>query len=231
MPHIATPVAGSSGASTASVSGLSFSFLSAVPTGHTLIGAVNVTENTTQPGVTVTDSKGNTYTVDGEVTSGTTDVTVVFSTLVTTALTTSDTITVTFSDTHTRWAISVEEFDDILSARLDQTATGSGVGTAMTTSATGTTTAANELVFGGFGFTTPSGKTFTPQAGFSNSAIQGTTVGTADRAVCNEWRYINTIGAQTVSATLNVSSTWAAVAATYKVAPTGIQELGLLGVG
>jgi hypothetical protein len=214
MAHIATPLIGSSTTASAAPS---FTFNAAVITGHTLIGSVNVNESTASPTITVTDSKGNTYHVDAQITAGVTDVLAVFSARITTALSTSDTLTISINDgTHNRWSISVEEFDDILTSPLDKTATSTGSGLSMTSTATVATTATNELVFGGFGFTTPVSKTFTAGSGFTNSPIQGTNAGTTDRGVVNEWQYVNSTGTQTATGTLNATTTWAAAVVTYK---------------
>jgi len=214
MAHIGTPLIGNS---TTNATSQTFTFSSAVSTGHTLIGTVNVTELTSSPTFTVTDSKGNTYSVDAQVTSATTDVVAVFSAPITVALTTSDTITVQLSDgNHNRWAISVEDFDDILASPKDKTSTGVATGTSsMSSGTTAATTNTNELVFGGFGFTNGPTQTFTPGAGFTNSTLQ-TTTGTTIRSVCNEWKYINSTGTQTATATLSSNSTWGAVCVTYK---------------
>ncbi len=219
MTHIATPLAGSSVTSGTSAT---FAFSSSVASGHTLIGTINTTEIVATPTITVTDTKSNTYSVNVEIQASATDMTAVFSAPITNALTTSDTLTVAFSDgTHNRWAISVEEFDDILTSPLDKTVTNTGSGTSLTTTATATTTAANELVFGGFGVANSSAKTFTPGSGFSSSPQQTTSAGTTDRGVWNEWKYVTSNGAQTASATLNVSTTWSAIGATYKSSSGG----------
>jgi len=223
MAHVATPLTGIYGSATA-VGSVNFTFSSAVSTGHTLIGAVNTTQASTTPVFTVSDSKGNTYSVDMFAVSSTTDEMAVFSAHITTALTTSDTMTISVNDgTHTRWVVSVEEFDDILTSPLDKTAKSTGTSTSsMTSTATATTTAANELVFGGFGFTNGATRTFVAGAGFTNSPQIYTNVGSSDRVVCNEWQYVNSTGAQTATATLTGgTSTWAAIVATYKSQVTG----------
>jgi len=214
MAHVATPLFGSSVTSSTSAT---FTFSAAVSAGHTLIGAVNTTVVSATPTITVVDSKSNTYTVDAQVDSNSTDLTVVFSANITNALTTSDTLTITFNDgTHNRWAISVEEFDDIMTTPRDKTVINGGIGTSMTSTATATTTAANELVFGGFGVANSSAKTFTVGSGFSSSTYRTTSAGSSDRGVWNEWQYVTSTGAQTAAATVSVSTTWSAVAVTYK---------------
>src|SRR5206468_2315449 len=80
----------------------------AVPIGNTIIVTVAMDPNS--GAVTVTDTKGNIYTKDADVTngSGTSGVrTLVFSAPVTTALTTSDKVTVNFATSTTAKAFSV----------------------------------------------------------------------------------------------------------------------------
>jgi hypothetical protein len=214
MAHIATPLTIVSTTTASSVNG---TFTSSIPTGHTLVGAINTTVTGASPTVTVTDSKGNSYTTAVVVTNGTTDTLAVFSTTVTTALTTSDTMTISFNDgTHIRFAVSVEEFDDVISPGLDKTASTTGASTAFASGTTAATTYANELVIGAFGFSSPSGKVITAGSGFSGSTIQGTAAGSSDRGVYVEWKYVNSIGTQAPTATANASATWAGAAATFR---------------
>jgi hypothetical protein len=125
----------------------------AVPVGNTVIVAVSTTTTLAQA-VSVTDSKSNVYTRDVDITGGTSGVrTLVFSAPVTTALATSDTITVTFPSQATIKAASALSVSGLLSiGRLDVTSNGSG----NTTSGTGSTgnvltSQADELLIGAVG--------------------------------------------------------------------------------
>jgi len=109
-----------------------------------------------------TDTGGNTYAVDADVSngSGTSGVrTVVLSALVTTPLNAGDTITVTFPSVGAS-AVSMNEFSGV--STLDQTASGTGNTVAATTAATAPTNQADELLFGVFGTEAKKTDPFTP---------------------------------------------------------------------
>src|SRR6266478_1395714 len=102
----------------------------------------------------VTDTMGNTYTKDADVTngSGTSGVrTVVFSAPVGTALVSGNTITVTHPSA-TAKAVSVNEFSGLLtSSPTDQSGTATGTATSLSATTSGAITQFQELVIGGFG--------------------------------------------------------------------------------
>src|SRR5262245_5286605 len=100
----------------------------------------------------VTDSAGNTYTVDQQIANGTLLRTAVASCDGALALPSGGTITATFSAAQTVAAMAADEFGDVAtSAATDVSATGTGAVTALATSATATTTAVEELVYGLWG--------------------------------------------------------------------------------
>src|SRR5207249_4975879 len=121
-----------------------------VAVGHGVI--VTVAMDPDSGTVSCADSQGNTYSKDAEVTngSGTTGVrTLVFSTRVTTALSSADSITVTFQNSIVAKAIGASEFYGMVA--LDRTATFIGDSTAPSSGLTALTTQPTELLFGAIG--------------------------------------------------------------------------------
>ncbi|TMA80782.1 MAG: hypothetical protein E6J72_07360, partial [Deltaproteobacteria bacterium] len=102
----------------------------------------------------VTDTKGNTYTKDADVTigSGTSGVrTVVFSAPVGTALVSGNTITVTHPSAAAK-AVSVSEFSGLLtSSPTDQSGTATGTTSPLSATTSGAISQIQELVIGAFG--------------------------------------------------------------------------------
>lgn len=193
---------------------------SALATGRTIIGAV-ATENAVgaPPVLTITDNRGNTYTVDKQEddTGGTTVTVTIFSARVTSALSSGDVITMTIGaadPSRNRWAATVQAFDDIVaSSRVDKTASNAAASSSLSSGTTATTTDPTELVYAAFGMGV---RTFTPGAGFTASAQKATTFGSGDRALNSEWQYVAITGPQTATATLSSSSTYAGAIVTYK---------------
>ena len=110
-----------------------------VAVGDTLI--VTLVMDPSAGAVSCADSKGNSYTVDADVTngSGTSGVrTVVCSATVATALGTNNTITVTHPLARSK-ALSVNEFSGVRAAALDQTAGATGNSTTPASGATALT--------------------------------------------------------------------------------------------
>ena len=172
----------------------------------------------------VTDSRGNTYTVD--VSAGAAGNTTVAITIgrgaVTTALQVGDTITVTISGaTRNRWPLVAEAFDDVLTSAspLDKTQHNDNPGNAgsLVTGSTAATAEARELVVALFGF--GSGRTVTVDTanGWSGGGKVETAAGSADRAVQLVWKYVTVTGVQQGTLTVAPSSTYAGAVATYKL--------------
>jgi hypothetical protein len=202
-----------------------FTFTTAASSGHTLIGSIVVDAPANNLAVlTLTDSRGNTWTVDTSVTSNFSVNVYIIRARLTTAIQVGDTLNVTASLQRTRWLCSIEDFDDVLTSPLDKTATGNGAATsAMATSATAVIASAPQLVFGAFGHAV--GRVVTPGPQFTKGTTIETSSGASDRAVTNEWKWVQSTAAQTATATLSSGSTWGALVATYvsnapNVAPT-----------
>ena len=195
--------------------------IAAVPAGRTIVLAVNAPALNAITSFTATDSKGNAwnqraFAANAMVVNGQGAILVCH---VTTALTTSDTVTVTaVTRSPDRWAVLALQFDDILtSAATDQTATtAGGIGSALTVGPTAATTQADELVVAAFPIT--AAPTVTAGSGFTAQPIVTTSNATAPKSLIVEWRYVTTTGAQTAAATLSASQSWAGMIVTLKKA-------------
>src|SRR5438552_15036733 len=191
-----------------------------VAVGHTLI--VTFVMDPSAGAVSCADSKGNSYTVDADVTngSGTSGVrTVVCSATVATALGTNNTITVTHP-LATSKALSVNEFSGVRAAALDQTAGATGNSTTPASGATALTAQPNELLIGAIGVETKKTESFTAGAGYSalTSSSSGPALGNATDNVTidPEYRIVAATGSYTADGTLGRQRLWAAAIATYR---------------
>src|SRR4029077_2952994 len=129
------------------------SVTAALPVGNTVIVAVS-TRTTTAQTVTLTASKSNVYTRDVDINNVLTQVrTLVFSAPVTTALTTSDTITVTFPSQATIKAASALSVSGLVSVSpLDVTSNSTGsTGSGSASTGSVLTHQADELLIGAIG--------------------------------------------------------------------------------
>lgn len=193
----------------------------AVPIGHTLIiacvwesaaGAVPVISS-------VVDSRSNTYTTtpDASVNAGTTVSCAILRGRITTALQVGDTITITIGSSRARWAVEIDQFDDIIAASpLDKTATNAPASSAnLSSGVTAATAQASELAVAIFGF--GAGRTVTDLGGWSGGAKVESSAGTTDRGLQVTHRYVSTTGTQEGTVIISSASTYAAAIATYKI--------------
>jgi len=191
----------------------------AVSAGHTLIGGIcwEAAAGTVPTISSIVDSRSNTWTTtpDDSVVAATTLAVAVIRARVTTALQVGDTITITISAARSKWAIQIDEFDDVnASSPKDVVAHNApGSSTSLASGTTATTAQAYELLYAVFGLGT--GRTITIPSGWSGGASVETTGGT-DRALQAAWKYQATTGAQSVTLTLNTASTYGGVIAAYK---------------
>ena len=148
---------GTAGSTTGSTS-LPVPVTSAVPANNTVIVAI-VLYNNPAPTVTVTDSAGNTYTKDADITYSGATRTLVFSGLATTALTTSSTITVNFNGTSVAYKNASAFYVSglVAASPKDKTATATGTNKSPSVGPTSTTSQADELLIGAFGVDDGSG--------------------------------------------------------------------------
>ena len=168
---------GTNGSTTAGTT-LAVTVTGAVPVGNTVI--VSFAMDPTTGTVSCTDLQGNTYVQDVNIQNGSAGSgvrTVLFSSAVTTALASGNTITITHPSVTAR-AASVSVFSGVLGAgRLDRTATGTGSSATPATAATAATNQADELLIGTFGVESRlSSTTFAAGTGYTGLTV-GTTTG------------------------------------------------------
>ncbi|MFE2311485.1 vanadium-dependent haloperoxidase, partial [Streptomyces sp. NPDC059411] len=151
-----------SSAAAASGTSLTLPVTRAVRSGDTLLVSAMLT-NTHSGTVTATDTRGNSYTLVGDKTDGSSDRTLVLAALGVNPLTTADSITLTFPTTGEHHA-AVDEFTGVTAVDRTSVATGAA-GTPFNSGATAPTNSADELVFGVAGV--QGGAAATWSAGFS----------------------------------------------------------------
>jgi PKD repeat protein len=169
----------------------------------------------------ITDSRGNTYTINAvRANAGTTGLmAVVASAKITGALVGGDSITVTQNVESTYHAMQVYEFDNLAStAWVDKTATGSASGTAVSTTATATTAVANETLFAavGFGDTTA---TLTSASDWSDAAKVEAS-GAKRKSLAVAAKDVAATGAYAYGGTLSASEQWVAALVSFKTVAT-----------
>ena len=225
---IGTPVAiGNNGSSGSSINSLSTTVTTAVAVNNTVIATVVLYTSNRTFTVTVADSAGNTYTNNADITDSSSTRTLVFSAPVTTALTTSNSITVSF--THSVQYINVSNFSvsGLLTASpVDKTSTSTGTSTSVSSGTTGTTTQASELLIGALGidFSGNGTATLTPGSGYAAlpaNAISGSW------GIYPEYEIVSSTGAYSATGTMsgNVND-WAAAIVTYKAAASSSGRKG-----
>lgn len=187
----------------------------AVPVGHTIL--VRSGGDFTSAAPTITDTKGNTYTsVRSAAGPGSVGRGNIHSCTVTTALTSSDTITLTWATAITNRAAEADEFAALLSPLTIDAQNGS-TGTSTTPDANVTNTNLADLIFSAIVSVTPTSDTYTPDASWQTLGRAGTSAGTAP--------YISVQGAYQLAARTNTwhnkpvlqnSAVWIALAVAFK---------------
>ena len=171
----------------------------------------------------ITDTRGNAYTINAvRKNSGTTGlIVVVASAKITTALVAGDVVTVTQNSYNTYHLLQVYEFDNLdPTSWVDQSATRSSSGTAVSTAATATTAQPNETLFAAVGFG-DTAATLTSASGWADSgAVQasGTSSGgtTKIKGLATAVSDVTATGAYAYSGTLSASEQWVAALVTFK---------------
>jgi hypothetical protein len=183
-----------------------------VAAGNTLVLSVVVRGSSTGA-VSVSDAKGNTYTLDVTSTRTNQGRTLLLSARVATALAGGDTITVNHPD-DTAEGVVVGEFSGIAATgRLDVTAATNGSSTSPTASVT--TTGASRLVFGAVG--NHNNVTMTEASGWTTLAHLALTCGGGNRADNHVgYRVGSASGTYTYNPALQSSVQWYEAAAAYK---------------
>jgi hypothetical protein len=178
-------------------------------------------------GLTVTDTRGNTYTRDAiSLRSGIAEV-AIFSTVLTTALQAGDTITAAWNaSSQNRFLMAAHVYTDLTGgkdASSNNTVTSNptdsgpsaGSGVAVSGSTTGATTSADGMTFAVVSSTNNAGGI---SAGSGFTALGPnlvTAAGSSDRRLFTEAKNTVATGTQTATATLDVSAAWVAAVAHY----------------
>jgi len=197
------------------VTSVSVAFPAANTAGNLIIAFVRM--NTTSATVNVTDTLGNTY-VDAVAQVQSNDHSQVHLFYAKNAFGGANTVKATFSSSNSHPWLAIYEYAGLNAATpLDKTAHAQGRSTSPSTTATPTTTSANELVFAGFGF--PSAYTGTQTAGSGYTLVQNDT-GTSPAAT--ESKLVTSTGSYTATFNLNSSANWSAVVATFAAGGIGI---------
>ena len=184
--------------------------------------------------VTVTDSKGNTYTQDKDVTngSGTSGVrTLVFSTRVTSALS-SDTITITHPSAKARVANALMVDDLVVASWTDKAVSSTGNTSPMSVGPTATLSQPDELVIAAFGYESDAGSAnFTHVSPYANTgpiaegnnpggAVSSGSGGGNDKtihvSIGAEYQIVKATTALSATATITKDNNYAAALVTYK---------------
>lgn len=209
---------GASGATTDL--GVTITIPAAIPAGDSFVAAVTVLDaGFTIGSITASDTKGNVWTcIHSAALTGSTPTTGhLLYAVVVNPLTTSDTITFTYPEYANRSAISIAQFNDVLTP--DQYATGDNGGTAttvLTTPATASTSQASELVFGAW-YMLNSGRIFTATNAFTGltKVLSNGTIG--NRAVVGEYKYVSSVGTYTANGTFDTAGSAIGMVQTFAV--------------
>ena len=189
-----------------------------VAAGNTMI--VSFAINTTSASaVTVSDTKGNTYTQDANILNSAGSIrTLVFSAPVNTALVSGNTITVAYPSATTK-AVSIYYVSGLVSASpADKSATATGNDTTPSSGTTATLSQANELCWGAIGGAYHATTTFTAGSGYTalTSSLGDGGSSSSSATIQPEYQIVSTTTATSAGATLSATREWAAAIVTYK---------------
>lgn len=203
---------------TPNVASVTFPILKAVPSASTFILGWNAPVTGAVTAWAVTDSKGNTYTVRGAINTTQLNYQAGLTGLPAghTALTTSDTVTITATGASpAKWGVTGISADDLTGYDTGVSASGAGSVTSSGATAAGAQNA--ELIVGITAWTDAGGTAanFTAGAGFSALAK----VTATDRSVALEYQYVNAAGTRTANGTLSTSQGWGAIVGVWKQTP------------
>ena len=206
-----------------SVTSLSRAFQNSNTAGNMIIAFVRM--STASQSVTVSDSNGNVYT-DAVAQAQTTDGHQIHIFYAANIKGGPNTVTASFSNVNNYPWLAIYEYGGLrATSPLDQVVHAQGYGTAVNTGATGSTTAANELVFSAASI--PAGSSTQVSAGSGFTIMQQDTV--TSRAA-NEVDPVVAIGSYSGTFTLSAPENWAAVAATF-VGASSTSSTGTSGSG
>lgn len=182
--------------------------------GNTVFAALSI--GSARNLTSITDTKSNTWTVDVKTTGGGRNVAIARAYL-TTALTSSDTLTVTLSGSATA-LVEVLEYQGVRSATFDVSVAGiAGLGTGPLSQTTaGSTTEVFELVL--TAVATSVTETYTVPSGYTERPSTSLQVDVGEK-------YSTSLSTQTASWSWNNSGTSAVAVAAYKLKPSNFSEL------
>jgi formylmethanofuran dehydrogenase subunit C len=216
---IGTPTAIGQNATSSSATSLVITTTAAVPAGAMIFLEIANHNSAAVVPSSVTDSAGNSYTLVSAANSSSVSETLAYA-LNASALASGQTITITFPSSRNAAAAAYSVTGIATASAADQQATNTtGSGASPSVGPTGTTTQADELVIGLFGY--GNSRTFTPGSGYTALATIEST-GTV-RGTTGEYKIVSATGAQTADGTFNSSATYAGVIVTFKgAAATGV---------
>jgi hypothetical protein len=182
-----------------------------VAAGHSVI--VAITASTFGGVVACSDTKGNSYSINADVTGS--GRLFICSAHNVTALTSSDTITATYPSFSGISTASANEFSGLASAgAVDRTSTASGNSANPSSGTTATTTQASEVLFGAIAYNnTP---TFAAGGGYNvvGQVIGGS--GAGQKNLYPEYQIVSSTGGYAATGTMTPGQQWWAAIVTYK---------------
>lgn len=236
---IGTPTSIGSATENSADTNVALTLAAAVSIGDLIVVAFAADENRAPS--SITDSKSHTYQLDKTITNSVLAIfsgrfISLYSTVCTSAMTTSDTITATHDGAGgtVKTVCAFKVSGSWNASRLDKTASGTGSTAAWSSGATAATAVADELVVGASAITDTVARTSTPGTGYTELFDRFDT----DLGTTVEYKIVAATGAQTADGTWSAANQWAAVVATYKEASggstytkTSTAILGLTGSG
>src|SRR4051794_1989163 len=188
-----------------------------VAAGDTVI-VVGAKGNDQQALASISDSRGNTYTVDRNFhgVAGSSMSAGVGSGYIATPLSAGDTITITYegAGSYSNRFGAAYDFSGLApSGAVDVSAAGTGYGSSVSSTPTPPSAADGELVFGVFDLQTQS-TSFLPATGYS--ALPSVTGPVAGQTLQPEWTVAGAAGVQEATATVSSFLSWQGIAVTYR---------------
>ena len=205
-------------------SNVSVTAAAAVPVGDRLI--VEVASDPTGGAVTVSDTRGNVYSIDANVTNSGDVETWIFSAPVTHALSAGDHVTVHFAGVAPLFfppnakAVSVLDANGLEpTSPLDRTHTQAGGTSPVDSGTTLTTHHPQELIIGALGIEGPNTDSFSPNDSLALIGRAGTNTGpsTSNVTIDPVYRNVSATGNYGASGAISPSRQWAAAVATYVI--------------
>ena len=236
-----TPVAiGGAGSTTSAQTSIVSALSAAAAIGDIVLFLASI--GSAKLGTTPTDTKTNTWNLIAQPASGAAASCNVWYSVITNALTTSDTITTTWTGSVARRAWDVIKIPDLTATPLDLSASANGTGTSLSlTTSPSSTAQADEIVIACYGWdetALTTNSVMSADAGYTMVDQQLAGGGGTNQIGCGvEYKETVATGVQTASPTMNETCAGlAGVLATFKVAGGGgggatLREFMLTGVG